>query len=508
MSLKYILLDFLHDGGMDQFFLTLYLNMYPNSRIRDFHNLYLGVEPFVVFMNVIAKAVNASLIMHEKNYDYNVTYPHPTIIPDLRAFEIHQKTVTNIWNIYYSRSKNKGDLPLLFPFPLDSILDSNFAYCDTSRGKSDSVWTFSIFSDPFSQWIWIWLGTCLMVISIIAFSSINKLSFQFITTIAPLFGQFETSSKRHSGLFLLWMFACTILINEYSGEITSNMIKPVPDDMAQTAEQLADRNFTLVFVKQDEVTELNKMIEDTLRITKNEQVRRKQMAMQKLLHGATQEPFDPITGIGFAGFVYGTKQVAFCPWGMAIWGATRASYWLKLDAERRGVRNRRKCYVGKELIRYGPAYFTFLPPNNKVVARAYESLAEFGIAQLWIQEGLAALHSRRVQDRVRVKSPTKVVDLQGESEDASASLRLQGKMLIIFLLCSLCLAFSFACFLVECIIRPEKLIASFKHLYERCCFSVSECSLVVQIILRIVVIRTFLIFGRIIKITARVCPIF
>lgn len=54
--------------------------------------------------------------------------------------------------------------------------------------------------------------------------------------------------------------------------------------------------------------------------------------------------------------------------GGEIWAATKAAHILKKNAERNQVTQRKKCYVGKELIRHGSSFFSFVPPHNQQLA--------------------------------------------------------------------------------------------------------------------------------------------
>lgn len=118
----------------------------------------------------------------------------------------------------------------------------------------------------------------------------------------------------------------------------------------------------------------------------------------KLLNGSTQAPVNIANDIvyGVDAIADGSKYATSVPWGMAIWGGTRASFLLKIDAKKRGIRQRMRCYVGKDLLSQGASYVTFLPPHNNQVRWVYGALTEFGIAQRRSQEGMTVLHSKRM----------------------------------------------------------------------------------------------------------------
>lgn len=98
----------------------------------------------------------------------------------------------------------------------------------------------------------------------------------------------------------------------------------------------------------------------------------------------------------------------------------------------------RNCHVGQELVK--PTQdFIFLPPRNPKLLNGLHRLLQSGIYQRWEYEANSLLHSKRVQDRVRVKSSTKMSNMHATSIPAQG---LEGKVVTMFLLWCVCIAFS------------------------------------------------------------------
>lgn len=74
---------------------------------------------------------------------------------------------------------------------------------------------------------------------------------------------------------------------------------------------------------------------------------------------------------------------------------------------------KKKCYVGEELIPSHEAIFNITPPGSLAMGRIQQQFMSSGIWFRWIQEIMWLEASPRVQDRVRILSPTKILDEKG-----------------------------------------------------------------------------------------------
>lgn len=83
--------------------------------------------------------------------------------------------------------------------------------------------------------------------------------------------------------------------------------------------------------------------------------------------------------------------------------------------------------------------------RNDGIATMYERLLSSGIESRWRQEQFGFMTASRVQDRVQVKSRTRMV-LQTSTTE---KLKMDGKILTIFLLWILCLAIFLMAFIFE-----------------------------------------------------------
>lgn len=125
------------------------------------------------------------------------------------------------------------------------------------------------------------------------------------------------------------------------------------------------------------------------------------------------------------------KLAAMGPWPFAFDWAD--------DMEGCPEKQKRKCHRDEQLAQVGEDFFIFLPPDNSRFVDLVQ-LLEAGIYQRWRQQEYGLLHSRRVQDRVRAKDSTKV--LEPKVNEAPPQ-RLKGKILTLFFLGGVTLATSF-----------------------------------------------------------------
>lgn len=107
----------------------------------------------------------------------------------------------------------------------------------------------------------------------------------------------------------------------------------------------------------------------------------------------------------------------------------------------------RHCYVGKELISSGQVFFAISPPNSKKMRKITLSLVEVGIYKYWRDESIQLAYSQRVQDRVKVVSPTRLK--YNNSMTAFTALGMKGKVLTVFFLWAVCILLSCTCFVME-----------------------------------------------------------
>lgn len=102
--------------------------------------------------------------------------------------------------------------------------------------------------------------------------------------------------------------------------------------------------------------------------------------------------------------VTGYKKALLCQWNVAIKILDDCN--TILDGNNKG---RKQCKMLNTMIESGIYMYVFLPPTNAVLAEAYQRFFDAGIVCLWTDEYFGWSHSKRVQDRARVKSRRKLV---------------------------------------------------------------------------------------------------
>lgn len=130
--------------------------------------------------------------------------------------------------------------------------------------------------------------------------------------------------------------------------------------------------------------------------------------------------------------------------------ATRSNVEISASNPKTGS-EMKKCHVGKELFNAGETFFMFSPQEGKRMAGMFERLLQSGIQQRRRVELHGLSYSVRVQDHVRGKSWTSFA-----KEDVPLEkLRMQGKILTVFLLWTFCLVLSNIVFASEWFIAQK-----------------------------------------------------
>lgn len=408
------------------------------SRLADYHSAAsldhawnFRFYPRITVLNILAKAANATMTYGDKLVD---KHPQIKLLP------------SSIWSPlvdYQNKSYNmSGD-----KFPQNVLIikvepnNCAFIYCDFIRQEDISEWDFTLLLIPFDKRTWLLL--------IIVFLVVVPLSGKFSSVIMPIlsatFSIGTTGLAEKSKIFILWMAMCMILGNMYSGEVTSKIMVPPKDAVLTEFWQLEDRNYTAIAPQST-----NQMLGNVINYLENIRSTSGQIA-KRLLETVKIVDAQIINEI----LLFNTSRfVVIGPW----------TYIHLVDWSCRSLaRNQeeRKCHLGKELVQMGDNFVIFLPPRNSELATTYQKLIEAGIHQRWDQEVNGIMHSQRVQDRVRVKSPTTILE---EAVPVKAQ-RLKGKMVTMFLLWGVCVIISLIGFGLELIVRIAIIKKTFHLIY-------------------------------------------
>lgn len=284
----------------------------------------------------------------------------------------------------------------------------------------------------------------LTFVAVVAFSKSQNVTISssgILPTISALLSPGVSGLQRRwrkSKLFIAWMLACLVVSNLYSGEMTSQIISPVPDQAFESISDIERHNYTLAF---NNIIALDMINATVTSLSTKAFVSRQASSLKKVMETKgvqvfknDKDFFQRLTQTG------SSKVASVFLWPFAMWAVSQAN---KLTKKRFPIKS--KCYLGKEVIPSGEIYYGFTPPGSTQMGRAFQKLKSAGIVQLWEWEFFAMAFSNRVQDRRRFASPTKYVDAEAVR---IVALTMSGKMVTIFLIWALGIAscvFGFFC---------------------------------------------------------------
>lgn len=400
--------------------------------------------------NIIAEGVNATLIApgHPQYIDDG---RFPMYYPGLQQEGSPERTIGAVWNKYFGcAGSERAETPEFVKIPL---LNFNFIYCAQAKRKYESVFDFTIFTDPFDMWIWLSLSVALVLVAMVAFSNFSNKYKTFQTAVLPSVGALlspgESGARGRSMLFTLWMLTCSVLVTTYSGNMTSEVISPSQEDTIENMQQLKEENYGLIFGSKVWFL-IVKMTAKSIATAENF-IHKDLVVLGDIVRKRNIRLYDSPQFL---------KELSSCEenvasitlWPLAIRMALDASSLIKFDVDNFRRNRLRKCNVGKTLIKFGEVFFAFTPPGSLQLRRIFQSLVESGIAYRWLQEFEEVSYSNRVQDRGKVKSPTNIVQSDGNTFEP---LDLEGKTVTIFLLWIGCLCCSLVCFICEILTLRE-----------------------------------------------------
>lgn len=322
----------------------------------------------------------------------------------------------------------------------------NFFYCDIPKRLKISPWSFYMFAVPFDSYI----CDCLLItfITLLALLYLEGISPR-LSFLSALFAFGTQPLSNCSGLFMLWMFVSIILVTFYSGDMTSTVISPPPEDVIKTLSELCAQNYTLHLSGYSNHAEiLNRTV---ISLKPSSSVRKTLECLQKnvkfdLLYRLV-DGYDKVL------FDYKTFTAVYWRWGLYFVneGNKRIQNVTKTKKDKA-----RRCYVGEEYIPYDEEFFMILPSENVNLAIACRRLYQAGIVQMFVQESDGMLTFDRVQDRVRFLCKT---NFNHERETrAFERLKWHGKTITIFLQWIFCTGMSCIGFAFEVVVlRPVKL---------------------------------------------------
>lgn len=410
------------------------------SRFRDYHrhndtvSEHLHQFPKVVIASILSIWANATPYALTDNVNLNQSgYCHPTI-------QMYSTTWGNqslgIWEIPCDHSEKilNGTSPQFIEVTSAPL---GFTYCNVDKKEKFSVWKFNIFADPFDIWTWLLFVVALALVVTLSTFTISGENEQetfhqvIMSTLSATLGLGTRELRRRSKLFLLWMGMCLVIPTFYIGAIQSTLITPPEDDVMKTFDELKERNYSLAVGESSSYfkTRLVAYLESIPFSSSGE--------ILKWLLKTVRSTSD-LGLVDILAFEEG-KWVTVGPWyasHLYNWLPTRRISERSFSPTER--KKARRCHVGEELVTLGAEFFAFNPPGNDKPSWGFKALLHAGIYQRWDEETSALMHSERVQDRVRVKSPRIILKMEASTINP---LGMNGKIATVFLLWITCIIF-------------------------------------------------------------------
>lgn len=389
---------------------------------------------FANLVKAIASGVNGSLITrgHPEFLNWNA---HPTIIPGLNLFDCCNRTMKHVWNAYYNRASNESviDKPHFVKIPETHF---NLMYCGVPQRKLESVWNFLIFTHSFDFPSWV----CL-ILSLIMVTRLSNSRYPFFSNLAVLITPAAVStSRRPSKLFVLWMMACLVVVTYYTGEMTSEVISPTPEETMTSITDLKDNEYSVIC--SDRITQ--GIVNGTVQaLSAASFVSKETFILADLMRESGK---DQDYDIFYEKMISQDKIAHVNMWPFILRYTSLANDLLEPMGK---FPRDKKCYIGKRMVKAGEMFYGFLPPGGLELARIFQYLLGAGIVSRWESEFHGLASAIRVQDRVRILGPTRLL----EETESFVVLTLSGKILTIFLLWMVFIFLCTACLLLEVLIE-------------------------------------------------------
>lgn len=415
------------------------------TKFRDYSNNPPAMAPWVVLSYLIATSWNASLVSPASmlgNADNSIINSTSCKVSKLR-FRVTEEE--ELCEKYFRNCTQEGrkqnDKTSAAIIQMDASWN-NFAYCSRPRKELGSLSPLELFQITAGSSVWICLGLCLVLISILIKDK-HDYSYKIITTLSVLIspGMSGTLSS-NSKLFILWTFVCLLWTTFYSGLLTSVVISPGPEIRLNTISELLEKNRTVIFHEVRRYTILKESVKETLgwRQTKNSSSFHEKIALKRLLEGAvllqnsSEENF-------LSKLVSDEKVATVSSRGYAASVAISASQYIK----DKNIKHK-KCFPGKQPVTPVNTFFLAISQESQKLAGIFQVLMEAGFYDRWIREFHGMATFKRVQDRGKVDfSLSRVME-----PDPPKTLELsEGKLKNVFILWGICLSASLCCMVVE-----------------------------------------------------------
>lgn len=418
------------------------------SQLRNYHGVEITTKlraTGIMLANVVAGTLNVTVITRGHPHYHTGLFPSYILITSLYN-TIFTAGVEHYQEHYWER--HTGNLGLL-EYSGHGNHFLNFFYCADIKAEQESTCDFSIFTKTMDNWSWYLLITCIVAASVVQrpLNFLRNLIFNAEALLSPG----ASGGCKKSGLFVLWLFMCNVLVTFYSGDMTSHVITPTKEETIENITELSEEGYKLVFVNQVDIF----LIGATVMTTGKASVLKPEIRhLSKLMETAEMKAeLNMIEGNDAAVVKYLVKAVSkrfasVCSSPFALLSISEGNNVIYETSKQTKQIWKRKCHAGKKLIPVSETFTAFLPPGNEPVSRVYLRMLDYGVIAYWMREFMGLGIAARVQDRVRYKSP---IDVAEPFERHVVSIPLKDKIVTIFLLWIVCLITCLVSLLLELI---------------------------------------------------------
>lgn len=258
---KFLFID-LYGTGTQDVLEDILLN---HGRLRDqycCHASYDADFPInVILANIVASYFNVTLITNGYS-NGNEDQEYPVMLPVVQVvggmYEINQ----TMENFAYTNNISKVvEYPSL---NRSEQIDYNFGYCALPTKMWNSNWDFRIFCDPFSISTWLILLLTLILVTIfISFLWRHKFFSVLFSAIACILAN-NMPLNLKSKTFVLWLLTSVLMLQLYSGSITSHVIARPGELQLTKIKHLSQENYSIVFPGPPYLTSVRKSVAELL----------------------------------------------------------------------------------------------------------------------------------------------------------------------------------------------------------------------------------------------------
>lgn len=404
-----------------------------HTKLRDYHKQSKPrpspLAPLFMMAQFLADKANGTLTtsLSASQMETDVI-KFPTIIMNLQMYKLYSNGGMNslrVRSTYGRTNKDKLYISLLAGAPF------TFGYCAVPKMYLVKPWDLHVLLHGFdkSAWASLLVTTAALIAIFLSLEKGMSLSTTVFSLISPLISStvnFKSETRQLRYLFSLWLFIIIVIVTCYTGENASFVILPPEEEIMEGLTDAVANNYSILFrdpLFHSLLKEYNKMRQRVVR-------KNPQYDVVALSHLINKWERDDSRYIGLMtdyieAFVLREKVVILTVWFYLFENIQNAN---KLLHDKLKVQNRR-CYHGSRLFPALEIYDVLVPPGNYELFKAKQARDFSGITEYWSNEYFGLHVARRVQDRVKVISPTKAVD---DFDTFPTSLRLDGKVACIF----------------------------------------------------------------------------